>query len=425
VATRSSALSADVADLSLAGAGEARIAWAESQMPVLRQVRARFEAERPLDGLRVGASLHVTAETANLVRTLVAGGAEVALCAANPLSTQDDTAAALVERYGAEVFARAGEDAETYYAHIDAVLDRRPQLTIDDGADLAGVLHSRRTDLIDGITGGTEETTTGMIRLRALEAEGKLAFPVIAVAESLTGRRLDHRYGTGQSTLDGILRAANILLAGQRVVVVGYGECGRGVALRARGAGAHVIVCEVDELRALEAVMDGYDVMPAHAAAREGDVFITVTGNRDVIRREHFELMQDGAIVANAGHFDVEVSKPDLEALTVEAREVRPLVVQHVLGDGRRIHLLADGRVVNLAAGEGHPGAVMDVDFAAEALCLEHIVRNRDSLEPRVHRVPEAIDREVARIEIESLGVEIDSLTDDQRRYLHSWEQGT
>src|SRR4051794_13665152 len=415
----------DVADLSLAGGGAARIDWAESQMPVLRQVRARFERERPLDGVVIAACLHVTAETANLVRTLMAGGAEVALCASNPLSTQDDTAAALVERDGAAVFARAGEDPDTYYAHIDAVLDRRPRLTIDDGADLAGVIHLRRTELLESVAGGTEETTTGMIRLRALEAEGKLAFPVIGVAESVSGRLLDHRYGTGQSTLDGILRATNILLAGQRVVVVGYGACGRGVALRARGAGAQVIVCEVDPLRALEAKLDGYDVMPALDAAREGDVFITVTGDRDVLRKEHFELMRDGAIVANAGHFDVEVSKPDLEALTKERRIVRPLVAQHVLADGRRIHLLADGRVVNLAAGEGHPGAVMDVDFAGEALCLEHLVKNGAELDARVHTVPEEIDREVARLKLESLGVEIDSLTDEQRKYLHSWEQGT
>jgi adenosylhomocysteinase len=392
---------------------------------VLRQIRARFERERPLAGVRIGACLHVTAETANLVRALMAGGAEIALCASNPLSTQDDTAAALVERHGAEVLARAAEDPDTYYRHIDAVLDRRPQLTIDDGADLIGVIHARRGDLIDGIAGGTEETTTGMIRLRALEAEGKLAFPVIAVAEAVTGRQLDHHYGTGQSTLDGILRATSILLAGQRVVVIGYGSCGRGVALRARGAGAHVVVCEVDPMRALEAVLDGYEVMPARAAARVGNVFITVTGDRDVLRREHFEAMRDGAIVANAGHFDVEVSKPDLEALTRERREVRPLVVQHVLEDGRRIHLLADGRVVNLAAGEGHPGAVMDVDFANQALSVEHLVRNAERLEPRVHGVPEAIDREVARLKLESLGVEIDSLTDDQRRYLHSWEHGT
>jgi adenosylhomocysteinase len=392
-------------------------------MPVLAGVRARFEKETPLAGVRIAASLHVTAETANLVRALTAGGARVALCASNPLSTQDDVAAALAA--DVEVHARAGEDPETYYRHIDAVLDTEPRLTIDDGADLAGVLHGQRTDLLDGILGGTEETTTGIIRLRALEAEGKLAFPVVAVAESVTGRQLDHRYGTGQSTLDGILRATNILLAGQRVVVIGYGACGRGVALRARGAGAHVIVCEVDELRALEAVMDGYDVMPALAAAREGDVFITVTGNRDVLRREHFELMRDGAIVANAGHFDVEVSKPDLGALTAERHEVRPLVAQHVLGDGRRIHLLADGRVVNLAAGEGHPGAVMDVDFAGEALCLEHLVKHGSSLDAGVHGVPEEIDREVARLKLESLGVDVDALTPEQRHYLQSWEQGT
>jgi adenosylhomocysteinase len=417
--------SSDIADPSLASDGAARIDWAESQMPVLRQVRARFQAERPLEGVVIAACLHVTAETANLARTLTAGGAELVLCASNPLSTQDDTAAALVEQHGVDVFARAGEDAETYYRHIDAALDRRPRLTIDDGADLIGVIHGRRTDLVDGILGGTEETTTGMIRLRALEAEGKLAFPVIAVAEAVTGRQLDHRYGTGQSTLDGILRATSILLAGQRVVVVGYGTCGKGVAMRARGAGAHVIVCEVNEMRALEAVMDGYDVMPAQAAAEQGDVFITVTGDRDVLRAEHFEAMRDGAILANAGHFDVEISKPDLDSITVRRREVRPLVQQHVLADGRRLHLLADGRVVNLAAGEGHPGAVMDVDFANQALCIEHLVRNGERLEPRVHGVPEAIDREVARLTLESLDVQIDSLSDDQRRYLHSWEQGT
>jgi adenosylhomocysteinase len=392
-------------------------------MPVLGQIRARFEQEKPLEGVKIAASLHVTAETANLVRTLTAGGAHVALCASNPLSTQDDVAAALTG--DAEIHARAGEDPETYYRHIDAVLDTGPRLTIDDGADLAGVLHGQRTDLLRGILGGTEETTTGIIRLRALESQGKLAFPVIAVAESVTGRQLDHRYGTGQSTLDGILRATNILLAGRRVVVIGYGACGRGVAIRARGAGAHVIVCEVDELRALEAVMDGYDVMPATAAAAEGDVFITVTGDKDVLRGEHFELMRDGAIVANAGHFDVEVSKPDLNELTASREEVRPLVAQHVLRDGRRINLLADGRVVNLAAGEGHPGAVMDVDFAGEALCLEHLVKHGATLDAGVHGVPEEIDREVARLKLESLGVEIDELSEDQRRYLHSWEQGT
>src|SRR3954471_16054915 len=415
----------DIADRSLASDGVKRIAWAEAQMPVLRQVRARFERERPLEGATIAACLHVTAETANLVRTLMAGGAEMALCASNPLSTQDDTAAALVQNDGAAVFARAGEDPDTYYAHIDAVLDRRPRLTIDDGADLAGVIHSRRTELLDGVAGGTEETTTGMIRLRALEAEGKLAFPVIGVAESVTGRLLDHRYGTGQSTLDGILRATSILFAGQRVAVIGYGAAGRGVALRARGAGAHVIVCEVNPLRALEARLDGYDVMPALDAAAEGDVFITVTGDRDVLRREHFELMRDGAILANAGHFDVEISKPDLESLTTERREVRPLVAQHVLADGRRLHLLADGRVVNLAAGEGHPSAVMDVDFAAQALSIEHLVAHGAELEPRVHVVPETIDREVARLKLDSLGVKIDSLTEEQRRYLHPWEQGT
>ena len=392
-------------------------------MPILLQIRTRFEKQKPLKGVRIAASLHVTAETAVLVRTLTSGGAVVALCASNPLSTQDDVAAALAREVA--VHARAGEDPETYYRHIDAVLDTKPRLTIDDGADLVGVLHGQRTDLLKGILGGTEETTTGMIRLRALEAQGKLAFPVIGVADSVTGRQLDHRYGTGQSTLDGILRATNILIAGRRLVILGYGACGRGIALRAKGAGAHVIVCEVDAMRALEAVMDGYDVMPALEAACEGDVFITATGDRDVIRGEHFELMRDGAIVANAGHFDVEISKPDLNALTRERHEVRSLVAQHVMKDGRRIHLLADGRVVNLAAGEGHPGAVMDVDFAGEALCLEHLVKHGEGLEARVHGVPEEIDREVARLKLESLGIEIDALTDAQREYLHSWEHGT
>src|SRR4051794_18225037 len=421
--TATSPRTSDIADPSLAPTGEGRIAWAETQMPILRQIRERYAREKPLRGTRIAASLHVTAETANLVRTLTAGGAQIALCASNPLSTQDDPGGALGA--DAEAPGGGGEARNTYYRHIDAVLDTKPRLTIDDGADLVGVLHGQRTDLLEGILGGTEETTTGIIRLRALEAQGKLGFPVIAVAESVTGRQLDHRYGTGQSTLDGILRATNILIAGQRVVVVGYGACGQGVASRARGLGAHVVVCEVDALRALEAVMDGYDVMPALDAAREGDVFVTVTGDRDVVRREHFELMRDGAMVANAGHFDVEVSKPDLNALTTERHVVRPLVAQHVLADGRRIHLLADGRVVNLAAGEGHPGAVMDVDFAAEALSLEHLVKNGAGLDARVHGVPEEIDREVARLKLESLGVEIDALTDEQRSYLHSWEHGT
>jgi adenosylhomocysteinase len=415
----------EVADLALAKVGEARIEWADGQMPVLARVRERFERDRPLAGVVVGACLHVTAETANLVRTLIAGGAEVALCAANPLSTQDETAAALVDRYGGEVFAVHGEDGETYYAHIDAVCDRRPQVTMDDGADVVSVLHDRRTELIDDIVGGTEQTTTGVVRLKALEAEGRLGFPVLAAGDAGTRRLLDNRYGTGQSTLDGIVRATNVLLAGSRVVVFGYGWCGRGIALRARGAGAHVTVCEVEPLRALEAVMDGYEVLAGLEAARRGEVFITATGGRDVIGGAHFERMPDGAIVANAGHFDVEVSKHDLRALAEERRMVRPGVEEHRLAGGRRINLLADGRVVNLAAAEGHPAAVMDMAFANQALCVEHLVRRGGELGPRVHAVPEAIDRELARLKLDRLGVRIDALTEAQRAYLRSWRQGT
>ncbi len=394
-------------------------------MPVLRQIRERFERQRPLDGITLAASLHVTTETANLVRTLMAGGADVGLCASNPLSTQDETAAALVDRYGAQVFAVRGEGADTYYGHIDAVCDKRPQITMDDGADLISVLHGRRTDQLPDILGGTEETTTGVIRLRALEAEGRLGFPVVAVNEASTKHLFDNRYGTGQSTLDGIVRATNILLAGRKIVVIGYGWCGRGVALRAKGAGAHVIVCEIDPLRALEAVMDGYEVLPGVDAAREGDVFITLTGNRDALSAEHFDVMKDGAIVANAGHFDVEINKPDLDRVTASRREVRPNVEERLTEDGRRINLLADGRLVNLAAAEGHPAAVMDMSFANQALSAEHIARNGASLEHKVYGVPDAIDREIARLKLESLDVQIDALTDLQRAYLGSWRQGT
>jgi adenosylhomocysteinase len=382
-------------------------------MPVLRGIRERFERERPLDGIVVGACLHVTAETGNLVRTLMAGGAEVALCAPNPLSTQDDVAAALDEHYGAEVHAASGESPADYERHIAAVLERGPRVTMDDGADLAAVVG-------DGVIGGTEETATGAIRLRALDAAGKLAFPVIAVHEGRASRLFDTRYGTGQSTLDGILRATNVLLAGRRVVVVGFGGCGRGIALRAKGLGANVIVCEVDALAALDAAMEGYEVMPAADAARVGDVFVTATGTRDVLTREHFEVMKDGAILCNAGHFDVEIDRAALAELTDSERDVRPLVHEHQLADGRRLHLLAEGRVVNLASGEGHPAAVMDITFANQALAVEHLVR--DEVEPGVHPVPEAIDREVARLKLESLEVRIDELTPVQLAYLHSWE---
>jgi len=415
----------EVADLMLAGAGQARIEWADARMPVLGQIRERFARERPLDGVRVAACLHVTAETANLVRTLVAGGAQVALCASNPLSTQDETAAALVEGYGVGVYAIRGEGPETYYGHIDAVCDRRPQITMDDGADVVSVIHGRRTDLIDGIVGGTEETRTGVLRLRALQREGRLAFPVMAANEASTKQLFDNRYGTGQSTLDGIVRATGVLLAGSRVVVFGYGPCGRGVSLRARGAGAHVIVCEVNPLRALEAAMDGYEVMPGIEAAARGDVLITVTGGRDAIGAEHLAVMRDGAIVANAGHFDVEISKADLEAVSSFSREVRPSVEEHRTLDGRRINLLAEGRVVNLAAADGHPAAVMDLSFANQALCVEYLMWHAGALESRVYGVPKAIDTEIARLKLEALGVRIDTLSEEQRAYLHSWEQGT
>jgi adenosylhomocysteinase len=394
-------------------------------MPVLRSIRERFAAERPLDGLTIAVCIHVTAETANLVRTLVAGGATVGLCASNPLSTQDDVAAALVERHGAEVHAIQGEDMATYYAHIEAVVDKRPRMTMDDGADVISIIHGRRTELIPDIVGGTEETTSGAIRLRALEAEGRLGFPVLAVSGARTKRFFDDRYGTGQSTLDGILRATNVLLAGRVVVVFGYGWSGKGIAVRARGAGAHVVVCEVDAVRALEAKLDGFEVMGGVAAAAKGDVLITATGGRDVVGRAHYEVMRDGVLLANAGHFDVELDLDALRALAPERRRVRPHVEQHVTADGRRINLLAEGRIVNLAAAEGHPAAVMDVAFANQALAAEYLVRHADELAPRVYEVPPAIDEEVARLTLASLGVEIDALTPAQQAYLTTWEQGT
>jgi adenosylhomocysteinase len=385
-----------------------RIEWADGQMPVLRSIRERFAQARPLADVRVGCSLHVTPETANLVRTLMAGGAEVALCAPNPLSTDDETAVALAEVYGAQVFARHGEDPG---AGLEAVVATDPQLTMDDGADLISALADR--DLI----GGTEETTTGVIRARSLD----LRFPVIAINEGRAKDLFDNRYGTGQSTLDGLLRATNVLLAGRRVVVLGYGRCGRGVAMRAKGAGAQVVVCEVDPLAALEAAMDGYEVMPAAEAAAHGDLFVTATGNRDVLRAEHFERMRDGAILANAGHFDVEIDKGALAELAVERREARPLVEELVTAEGRRLYLLAEGRVVNLAAAEGHPAAVMDVIFACQALAAEHLVRERGSLDAGVRTLPPEIDAEIARLKLESMGLEIDQLTEAQRAYLSSW----
>jgi adenosylhomocysteinase len=415
----------DIADIALADDGRRRVEWADRQMPVLQTIRERFAKERPLDGITMACCLHVTTETANLARTLIAGGSEVVLCASNPLSTQDDVAAALVDRYGAEVYAINGEDNDTYYRHIYAAVDRHPQVTMDDGADVVGVLHGERPEQIPELVGGTEETTTGVIRLKALEAEGKLGYPIMAVNDAKTKHFFDNRYGTGQSTLDGVIRATNVLIAGLRVVVIGYGWCGRGVAMRAKGHGAHVIVCEVDPLRALEALMDGFEVMPAVEAAKVGDVFISVTGNRDAISGEMFAAMKSGAIAANSGHFDVEVNKEELEAITVEKFQVRPFVEGHRTKDGREIFLLAEGRLVNLAAAEGHPAAVMDMSFANQALAAEHMVKHQGQLENRVYPVPEEVDQEIARLKLASRGVAIDQLTDAQQKYLASWDQGT
>jgi adenosylhomocysteinase len=412
----------DVADLSLADEGEARIAWADGQMPVLAQLRERFALERPLDGVRVAACLHVTAETANLVRTLIAGGARVGLCSANPLSVQDDVAAALVLHHHVEVRAKWGEDLDTYAAHVRALLAERPKVTIDDGADLLVTAHTDGGEVLAGLIGGIEETATGLVRLRRLEQRRELSCPVLAVNEARTERALNDRHGTGQSALDGIVRASHMLLAGHTVVIIGYGWAGQGIAERARGAGAAVIVCEVDPLRALEARMAGYQVMPALAAAERGDVFVTVTGSRRVLRSEHFKRMRDGALLANAGHFDVEIDLEELRSLaTGGVREVRPLIERYQLKDGRGLNLLAAGRVVNLAAGEGHPAPVMDVSFALQALCVRELVRQDDALPPAVLPVPAEIDREVARLKLAALGVEIDEPTAEQSDYRESW----
>ncbi len=412
----------EVADLSLASDGGERIDWASDQMPVLGKIGARFAQQRPLAGTRIAACLHVTPETANLVLALIAGGAEVGLCSANPLSAQDDVAAALVAEHRVEVHAVRGEDLDTYARHVRALLDSAPQLTVDDGADLVMTAHQAGGETLERLIGATEETTTGLVRLRRLEDQEMLACPVLAVNEARTERALNDRHGTGQSALDGIVRASNVLLAGQTVVVIGYGWAGQGIAERARGAGAAVIVCEVDPMRALEARMAGYEVMPALAAARRGDIFITVTGSRRVVHGEHFELMKDGALLANAGHFDVELDLEELRALAGGAvTQVRPLVEQYELGSGRRLNLLARGRVVNLAAAEGHPAAVMDVSFALQALCVEELVRNRGRYQPGVQAVPEAIDREVGRLKLDALGVEIDQPTPEQAHYRESW----
>jgi adenosylhomocysteinase len=415
----------DVKDLKLAEGGRRRIAWAEEEMPVLRQIRERFAKERPLNGLRISACLHVTTETASLMRTLQAGGGDLVLTASNPLSTQDDAAASLVHHDEIPVFAIKGEDTKTYYKHIHAALDHKPHLTMDDGADLVSSLHKDRRDLLPEVRGGTEETTTGVIRLRAMAADGALAYPVIAVNDAMTKHFFDNRYGTGQSTVDGIVRATNVLLAGKTFVVAGYGWCGRGLASRARGLGANVIVTEIDPLAALEAVMDGYRVMPMAQAAPLGDLFCTVTGDINVLDRHHFEVMKDGAIVANSGHFNVEINIPALEEMSGERQQVRPFVEQFRRTDGRRFNLLADGRLVNLAAAEGHPASVMDMSFANQALALEYMVRHAAELEKKVYTVPEAIDREIARLKLEGMGVAIDVLTDAQQKYLKSWEEGT
>ena len=415
----------DVADLALSDLGRKRIAWADANMPVLANIRERFSKERPLDGAVVAACLHVTTETANLLRTLKAGGATVLACASNPLSTQDDVAAALVTDEGVPTFAVKGEETDRYFSHIDALLDRHPTLTMDDGCDLVSRLHQQRPDQVPEVLAGTEETTTGVIRLRAMEAERALRYPIVAVNDADTKHMFDNRYGTGQSTLDGIIRATNVLLAGKRLVVAGYGYCGKGVASRARGLGAQVIVTEIDPLRALEAVMDGFRVESMEEAAQEGEIFITVTGNRDVLRSEHFERMPDGAIVANSGHFDIEIDMKALAEMSEgRRREVRPMVEEFAIR-GKRVLVVAEGRLVNLGAAEGHPAAVMDMSFANQALAAEWVMANAGTLENKVYDVPRTIDAEIARLKLETMGVDIDRLTPAQEEYLSSWETGT
>ena len=415
----------DVKDLSLAEQGRNRIEWAEQEMPVLRVIRERFDQDKPLRGLRMSGCLHITTETANLARTLVAGGADLVLCASNPLSTQDDVAAALVSFFEVPTYAIKGEDNQTYYAHIHAALDHRPNMTMDDGADLVSTLHKERTQQIGEVVAGTEETTTGVIRLKAMARDGALRFPVLAVNDAMTKHLFDNRYGTGQSTLDGVIRATNILIAGRVVVVAGYCWCSRGIAMRAKGLGANVVVTEVDPLRALEAVIDGFRVMPMSEAASIGDIFITSTGDINVLDRAHFEVMKDGAILANYGHFNVEINIPALEAMAVEKRQPRAFIDQYWLSDGRRIHLLGEGRLVNLAAAEGHPASVMDMSFANQALGAVYMLRNADTLEKKVYVIPAEVDQEIARLKLEAIGVRIDTLTPEQARYLASWEQGT
>jgi adenosylhomocysteinase len=414
-----------VANPALAGDGVNRIEWAEKEMPVLRQIRARFEKEKPLKGKRVAACLHVTTETANLMLTLKAGGAEIGLCASNPLSTQDDVAAALAHRYGIPTFAIKGEDGDTYYKHIAAVLDARPEITMDDGADLVTVLHTQRPDQAKAVIGGTEETTTGVIRLKSMAREGALRYPILAVNDAKTKHLFDNRYGTGQSTIDGVLRATNRLVAGSTFVVLGYGWCGKGLATRARGMGAKVVVTEIDPLPALEAVMDGFQVMPAEEAVRIGDFFVTVTGNINVLRVEHFRAMKDGAIIANSGHFNVELDLDSLGKVATARRAVRPFVEEFSLEGGKRVYVLGEGRLINLASAEGHPASVMDMSFANQALGVQWILANAKTLQPNVVPIPAALDQEIARLKLEALGIRIDALTTEQIAYLASWQHGT
>ncbi len=415
----------DIKEEALAAQGRTRIEWADFRMPVVEVIRKRFSREKPLKGVRIAACLHVTSETANLVKALKEGGADIRLCASNPLSTQDEVAACLVRDYRIEVFAIRGEGKKTYYQHIQSTLEIKPHLTMDDGADLISTIHSDRLDLASKVVGGTEETTTGVIRLRSMADENLLRYPVVAVNDASTKYLFDNRYGTGQSTIDGILRATNILLAGSVFVVCGYGWCGRGIAMRARGMGAKVVVCEVDSLRALEATMDGYSVMPLSEVASQGDIFVTSTGDRSVIARRHFELMKDGVIVANAGHFNVEIDLEGLAALASKKRKTRPSVEEYTLKDGRRINVLGEGRLVNLAAAEGHPSMVMDMSFANQALSCEYLVKEGKTLENKVYPVPEGIDRKIADLKLRTMGIQIDELTPEQRKYLSSWKMGT
>jgi len=415
----------DVKNLELADQGKKRIEWANQSMPVLQSIRKDFIKNQPLQGVRIAACLHVTTETANLAITLRDGGAEVALCASNPLSTQDDVAASLVRDYNIPTFAIKGEDNETYYQHILSALDTKPQITMDDGADLVSTALTKRTDVLPGIIGGTEETTTGVIRLRAMAKEGVLKYPIIAVNDALTKHMFDNRYGTGQSTIDGVVRATNVLVAGSKFVIAGYGWCGKGLAMRAKGMGADVIVTEIEPTRALEAVMDGFRVMSMNEAAKIGDVFVTVTGNKNVIHKEHFELMKNGAIVANSGHFNVEIDIPALEKMASSRRQVREFVEEFALKDGKKIYLLGEGRLINLASAEGHPASVMDMSFANQALCVEFLTRNHKQLEKKVYAVPEELDKRVAKLKLESMGIKIDRLTPEQEEYLASWSEGT